>query len=183
MMVHSLHVENYIAIAQGVTTLLAAGGTIYLANRSLRASRVANEISERASNNAVENRLFDMAKIISNNLADKQLGDIDNLYTKLVLFCQLVEKQKTNKEIEDRAFDTQWALLSPAIWDEIRKGKAGNAQIERLENMKVPGSSVWSEGNANLEKHIDTLKGQMERVQRDFAATSERYGEKISKQH
>lgn len=182
MMVHSLHVENYIAIAQCVTTLLAAGGTIYLANRSLRASRVANEISERASNNAIEDRLFDMAKIISNNLADKALDDIDNLYTKLVLFCQLAEKQKTSKEIKDRAFDAQWALLSPAIWDEIRKSEAANTWIATLEDMKVP-DSPGSVRNAKLQNHIETLKGQMGRVQREFAATSERYGEKISVQN
>ncbi len=187
MMVHSLHVDNYISIVQAVTTLLAAAGTLWLGYRSWKSSRNAIEISERSLKiskdslkNAVEDRLFDMAKLISSNVEHSpSFNNIDDIYTKLTLFCQMVANQTTDKQSASRAFDNLWSLLSPAIWSEVREGSLANKRLSWLrERLHKPDLSEYDAYCIN--ENIDALTGQMGRVRTDFAETAERYGKKIS---
>jgi len=187
MMVHSLHVDNYISIVQVVTTLLAAVGTLYLGYRSWMSSRTAIrisedslKISEASLKNAVEDRLFDMAKLIRSNIEHSpSFNNIDDIYTKLTLFCQMVANQTTDKQSASRAFDNLWSLLSPALWSEVREGSLANERLSWLRD-RLHKPDLSDDDAYRLKENIDALTGQMERVRTDFAETAERYGKKIS---
>lgn len=131
MTMHSLHADNYIAIA-------AAAGTFFLGWRSWRSTIVANKIARMAFQNSIDDRLFSLVKNTKESLPNTKVDqtNVCEIYSILDFFCTTIDGESFgfSSDAKSKAIKTFWLLLPTSISLEIKNNVEAERKIDWLKD-------------------------------------------------